>query len=115
MTTHFLQQTRLCKEARSWQKEFKQREEEAHPSALGARKKEAARGVDGVAGAVALPATISSSVCIKRRRREQGGDQGRDQGEVDLHKRAELQFAQASKRVGCNSIICFKLFSTIEL
>ena len=55
-------------------------------------EKEAARGVDGVVGALALPATISSSVFI-RRRREQGGNQGRDQGEVDLHKRAELQFA----------------------
>jgi hypothetical protein len=31
-------------------------------------EKEAARGVDGVAGSLALPATISRSVCIRRGR-----------------------------------------------
>jgi hypothetical protein len=44
---------------------FKQREEESHPPArmfLRRGEKGAARGVDGVAGVLALPARISSTV-----------------------------------------------------
>ena len=45
-------------------REFKHRGEESHSPVLGHEEREGgpARGVDGVAGALALPATISSSV-----------------------------------------------------
>ena len=60
-------------------REFKHREEESHSPVLDHEEREGgpARGVDGVdtvAGDLALPATISSSIWHEEEERKQGGD-----------------------------------------
>ena len=61
---------------------FKQREEESHPPVrlfLRRGEKGAARGVDGVAGVLALPARISSTVFHAEEEAKQFAQRG-DQG-----------------------------------
>ena len=67
-------------------REFKHREEESHSPVLDHEEREGgpARGVDGVdtvAGDLALPATISSSIWHEEEERKQGGDLEEIKGE----------------------------------